>query len=126
MFDHRQELKSVLQMLGLPVSGQVWLVEDDCTRIAVLTGAFTAASYAAHAEAGEVLTPEQVKLLADLDRLLAEVCRRSSARPCSELALRRSADWRQVRYLARLALLRFGWTLELPPGSRLAGARRPN
>lgn len=126
MFDHRQELKSVLQMLGLPVSGQVWLVEDDCTRIAVLTGAFTAASYAAHVEAGNALTPEQVKLLADLDRLLVELYRRSPTALCSELALRRSADWRQVRCLARAALLRFGWTLELPPGSRLAGTHRPN
>ena len=126
MFDYLQELKSVLQLLSLPVTGQVRLVEDDCTRIARLTGAFSAARHAVQAEADDVLTPAQVRLLADLDGLLAEVHRRTPARLCSELALRRSDDWRQVRYLSRAALLGFGWPLELPSGSGLAGAHRPN
>lgn len=127
MFDHLQELKSVLQTLGLPVTGQVRLVEDDYTRIAILTDAFSAAHHAVRAEAGDDLAPEQVRLLADLDRLLVEVHRQSpTPRLCSELALRQSADWRQVRYLARATLLRFGWPLELPPGCRPTGARHPN
>lgn len=115
MVDHLQELKTVLQTLGLPVTGQVRLLEDDCTRIAILAKAFASARRAVQAEAGDGLTIEQVALLAELDRRLDEVCRQACVPLSSELALRQSADWQQVRGTAREALRRFGWTQELPP-----------
>ncbi|MDT8306775.1 MAG: hypothetical protein RRC07_12635 [Anaerolineae bacterium] len=115
MDDSFQELKFVLQTLGLPVSGQLHLVEDDCTRIAILTGAFAAAQRAVRLEASEALTPEQTSALRELGARLAEVQQQTRAPLCSELAMRQSADWQQVRTMARKALVQFQWTLELPP-----------
>jgi hypothetical protein len=121
MSDHLQSLKVVLQTLGLPTSGQVRLVADDDARVAILTGAFADARLAV--QAGDVaLTPEQAAALSALDRRLGTIRRPGGEPLCCELALRRSADWRQVRRLARAAILRFSWTLELPPRGTLAGS----
>ena len=126
MVDHFQDLKYVLQTLGLPVIGQVRLVEEDCSRIDVLSGAFASAHRAVQVEAGEALTAEQIALLAQLDQRLARVQQQTQAPLCSELAMRQSADWRQVRNMAREALVRFHWTLELPPEEVLESRRYLN
>ena len=126
MDNRLQELKFVLQTLDLPITGQVRLIEDDCSRIEILAGAFAAAHHAVHAETGGALTPEQATTLAELDNRLARVRQQSQAPLCSELAMRQSADWRQVRKIARQALVRFSWTLEVPPREALRSDRYPN
>lgn len=57
---------------------------------------------------------EQSRTLAELDDQLARLRRESSLPLCSELAMRRSSDWRWVRMMAREALVQFRWTLEVP------------
>lgn len=109
------ELKWILQTLGLPVSGQVHLFEDDCSRIERLAGAFAAAHGAVHSSMSGALTPGQTNVLVRLDRRLADVTQQGDSFVCTELAMRRSDDWRDVRRTAREALLRFDWTLDLPP-----------
>lgn len=126
MAEQLQELKAVLQTLGLPVTGQVRLVAGDCTRIAVLTGAFASVHRSIQAEAVGALTPEQAALLTDLDRRLKNVRLQTSRPLCSELALRQSAAWRQVRGTAREALLQFGWKLEIPARDVRVGSSYPS
>jgi hypothetical protein len=102
MSERLLELKWILQTLSLPVSGQIHLIEDDCSRIERLAGAFAAAHGAVHSNTSGALTPRQASVLAQLDRRLAGVRQQSN-------------DWREVRRMAREALLRFYWTLDLPP-----------
>lgn len=115
MRDNLEELKYVLQTLGLPVTGQLRLVADDCSRIGLLTGAFAAAQHAVRVQEDDSLTPSQASALTDLGARLVEVQQQTRSPLCSELALRESADWQQVRTMARRALVRFSWTLEVPP-----------
>jgi hypothetical protein len=115
MSERLLELKWILQTLSLPVSGQIHLIEDDCSRIERLAGAFAAAHGAVHSNTSGALTPRQASVLAQLDRRLAGVRQQSNSPLCTELAMRQSDDWREVRRMAREALLRFYWTLDLPP-----------
>jgi hypothetical protein len=126
MAEHSQELKVVLQTLGLPVSGQVRLMADDCTRVAILSGAFASASRTVRGEAGSSLTAQQRLLLAELDRRLEALCQQSCAPLGSELDLRQSASWRRVRRTAREALCQFGWTLEIPARDVRVGSSYPS
>ena len=119
MNDDLQQLKAVLQLLALPVIGQVRLVEDDCA-VEDLAEAFDATHHAVRTQLGGELMPEQVRTLARLDEQLARLRRESSPPLCSELAMRQSGDWRQVRRMAREALVRFSWTLEVPPAEVLS------
>jgi hypothetical protein len=115
MSERLLELKWILQTLSLPVSGQIHLIEDDCSRIERLASAFAAVHGAVHSNTSGALTPGQASVLAQLDRRLAEVGQQSDLALRTELAMRQSDDWREVRRMAREALLRFHWTLELPP-----------
>lgn len=123
-----QHLKYILQVLALPVIGQVRLIDDDDSRVEILAGAFNAGHYAVRAEVDEVLTTEQVKALVRLENRLVLLCHESSSPLCSELAMRKSSEWRQVRTMAREALIRFRWSLELPSvrGHPLSGAANAN
>jgi hypothetical protein len=116
MNDPLQQLKVALQFLALPVIGQLRLVEDDCAHAEVLAETFTAALDAVHTHAAGELMAEQAKALARLEDQLARVRQASPSRLCSELAMRESSDWRLVRMMAREALVRFGWRLEIPVG----------
>lgn len=115
-----QQLKYILQMLALPIIGQVRLIEDDGSRVEILAVTFNASHHAVRAEVDEALTLEQAKTLARLENRLDRLCHEASLSLCSELAMRKSSDWRQVRTMAREALVRFSWTLELPPRELMA------
>lgn len=119
MSDDLQQLRMALQMLALPVLGQVRLVDDDRTRTMVLAEAFSAAHQAVPWHVGKQLIPEQTRVLVQLDDHLARLHGESSVPVCSELAMRSSSDWRQVRSLAREALVHFRWTLDVPPQALL-------
>jgi hypothetical protein len=114
MNDDLLQLRTILQMLALPVVGQLRLVGDDCARPGVLAHAFSVTHQAVNSQVGTQLVPEQASALARLDQQLARVRRESSLPVCSELTMRKSSDWRQVRSLAREALVHFKWTLDVP------------
>lgn len=120
MNDDLQRLKAVLQMLALPVIGQVRLVRDDCARVEVLAEAFDATHHSVRTQLRGELMPEQARTLTRLDDQLGRLRWGSSPPLCSELAMRQSGDWRQVRMTAREALVRFNWTLEVPPAAVLS------
>lgn len=107
-------MKHILQMLALPVIGQVRLIADDYRRVALLSAEFNACHQALCADVGHRLTPQQANALTRLDNRLLQLCRQSPAPLCSEVSLRKSPEWREVRMTARAALVRFGWRLEVP------------
>lgn len=114
-------LKMILQTLALPVTGQVRLVADDGAPVEVLAAAFSATHQSVHTTAGTKLTSQQAHALARLEDQLANVCRESAPPLALELAMRRSSEWRQVRTMAREALVHFQWPLEVPPLALIAG-----
>jgi hypothetical protein len=65
-------------------------------------------------ELAATLTTEQKGVLAQLEQQLANACRESVSNRWTERAMRQSDGVRQARWLARAALVRFGWCLELP------------
>lgn len=121
MMDEMQKLKAILQVLALPVIGQVRLVEDDYARTALLIQAFNVTHCAVLSTHGGELVPAQARALALLDEQLGQLGHESSPPICSELAMRTSSDWRKVRIMAREALIHFQWRLELPPQAVLRG-----
>lgn len=114
MNDDLQQLKTVLQVLALPVTGQVHLVGDDFASIEVLVKAFDTTHHTVRTQAGAALMPEQAKTLTRLGDQLGRLRRESSSDLSSELAMRQSKDWRRVRVTAREALVRCRWKLEVP------------
>lgn len=115
MNDDLPQLRFALQALALPIIGQVRLAPDDCTRIGLLVEAFNAAYPPIHAESGTPLTVAQAAALTRLEAQLAQVYGQATPSACSELALRQSHAWRQVRLMARESLVQFQWPLEVPP-----------
>ena len=105
------ELKNALQILALPVTGQVYLVREDCTRVEVLAEAFNDAKRKIRYEDERSLTPGQAAALARLEERLMQM---RQVPICSELSMRQSAEWRQIRTTARETLARFDWPLEIP------------
>lgn len=126
MNDNLQQLRTVLQALALPVIGQVHLIPDDCRRIGALIGAFNAAYPPVCAEIDAPITVAQGEILARLEAQLARLCGEAMSSLRSELSLRHSREWRQVRLMAREALVRFGWTLEAPFSETLRRNFYPN
>lgn len=88
MNDDLQQMKVILQLLALPVIGQVRLVDDDCTRVEILAEAFDATHHAVRTQLDGELMAEQARTLAELDDQLARLRRESSPQLCSELAMR--------------------------------------
>lgn len=114
MDDTVQELNSVLQILALPVTGQVGLIQDDCSRVERLVGSFSVAHHAIRSGSDIPITAGRARALAQLDERLARLSGPSAPSLCSEFSLRQNIEWQQIRRMARESLVRFGWTLEVP------------
>ena len=108
----QNQLRSVLQALALPVTGQLRLYPNDACKIDRLIQEYEQFEPVFVAEAAENLTEAQKAVLASLHQDLMRVCLDHA---CTDVALRRSEVWRRVRLLARSALLAFNWPLVLPP-----------
>lgn len=122
-----QQLKYALQMLALPVTGQVHLIVDDCARVELLAEAFNTSYQAVRAEPEAPLTPEQTAAMARLESRLRQIGRELPWTICREAAMRKSAEWRSVKRLAREALIAFHWPLAVPsPEAMFAGANSPD
>ena len=110
-----QELKYSLQTLALPVTAQLRLHQEHDCRVAELAHAFRHWRQTAGKELKERLTAEQAQVLARLDGELLALSDCPEEPEWSDLALRRCVGWRRIRCLAREALIRFNWPLDLPP-----------
>lgn len=111
--NHQQnQLRSVLQALALPVTGQLRLYPNEACKVSRLIQEFEQHRPGLTADAAESLTEAQRAVLASLHQDLMRVCLDHT---CTDVALRRSEVWRRVRLLARSALLAFNWPLALPP-----------
>ena len=111
--NHKQnELRSVLQALALPVTGQLRLYPNEACKVSRLIQEFEQYEPLFVAETAGNLTEAQQAVLASLHHDLMRVCLDHT---CTDVALRRSEVWRRVRWLARSALLAFNWPLVLPP-----------
>lgn len=112
-----QQLQYALQTLALPVTAQLRLHPCDGCRVEELALAFDRwQSKVRHELTGsECLTREQVEILNRLDSKLLLLSGSRHKPVWSDTALRQSPDWRQVREMAREALIKFGWPLDVPP-----------
>ena len=110
-----EQLRHLLQLIALPVTGQVRLVADDCCRLELLARGLSAWRRGLRARPAVTLTTDQERILAQLDHHLAQVCLEPSSPLWRDLVMRQSEGWRQARCLARQALVHFGWLLEVPP-----------
>jgi hypothetical protein len=112
----KNELRTVLQALALPVTGQLRLYPNEACKVSRLIQEFEQFKPVFVAEAADDLTEGQKAVLASLHHDLMRVCLDHT---CTDVALRRSEVWRHVRLLARSALLAFNWPLALPPQAEL-------
>ena len=112
MNSQENELRSILQALALPVTGQLRLYPHDACKVSRMIQEFEQSEPLFLAEWDSCLTEAQQAVLASLRQDLMRVCLDHT---CSDVALRRSDVWRRVRLLARSALLAFNWPLALPP-----------
>lgn len=110
-----QQLQYALQTLALPVTAQLRLHARDGCRVEELALAFDRWQAKARGEMQEDLTGEQAEVLNRLDRKLLMLSGSRQKPAWSDAALRQSVEWRQVRTLAREALSKFGWPLDVPP-----------
>ena len=114
MNNQQNQLRSVLQALALPVTGQLRLYPNEACKVDRLIWAFEQAEPLFLAKWDGCLTETQQAVLASLRHDLLKVCEQTD-HACTDVALRRSEEWRRVRLLARSALLAFDWPLALPP-----------
>lgn len=120
--NHQQkQLRSVLQALALPVTGQLRLYPNEPCKVDRLVQEYEQYEPLFLAEWDGCLTAVQETILATLRQDLRIVCGEGD-HTCTDVALRRSAAWRRVRHLARSALLAFDWPLALPPQAEPAVA----
>ena len=111
MKDIWQELQDDLQILALPVSFQMHLDVGDACRIRALSQPFVSWSQHNVPQVRSQLTHEQVHALSMLDMALEHL---HALPDCSETTLRQNTGWRRVRRSARMVLLAFDWSLNLP------------
>ncbi len=108
-----QRLKHSLQALAADASEQNKLFPKFTVKPDELVIDFDNWHSAAFAECEHDMTIQQVEALSAIDRLF------ESAKPDSgawaEGALETHPFWKDIRVLARKALMAFGWPLELPP-----------
>lgn len=110
-----QQLKYALQTLALPVTAQLQLHACDGCRVEELALSFDRWQRKAQSGLNGGLTCEQMEALNRLDQKLLKLSGSRFKPSWSELSLRQSADWREVRMMAREALLTFNWPLDVPP-----------
>lgn len=110
-----QQLQYALQTLALPVTAQLRLHASEGCRVEELALAFDRWQQKVRQELNGTLTGEQVEALIRLDRKLLLLSGSRQKPAWNDGALRGSADWRQVRLMARETLARFGWPLSVPP-----------
>lgn len=110
-----QELKYAVQALALPVTGQRHLHWCDGCRVEKLAAAFKQWQIT-DAE----MTQGQTAVLQRLGQRLEQLVCEPDVPDWSDLSLRRSPRWRQVRHTAREALVLFGWPLDVPPETTVA------
>ncbi len=110
-----QQLQYALQTLALPVTAQLRLHPCDGCRVEELALAFDRWQERVRWELSGSLSREQVEVLNRLDRKLLTLSGSRQKPAWTDAALRRSAEWRQVREVAREALAKFNWSLEIPP-----------
>lgn len=110
-----QELKHALQLLALPVTAQMRLDVGARHRVRVMAHMYQYRYRACRQQTAETLTLWQAAILADLDKLLAQMTLGDRPPVSAEADLRRSSGWRQVRRIAREALVALDWSLDLPP-----------
>ncbi|HRQ41674.1 MAG TPA: hypothetical protein PLD25_27450 [Chloroflexota bacterium] len=110
-----QQLQYALQTLALPVTAQLRLHPCDGCRVEELALAFDRWQSKARGELKESLTGEQAEALNRLDRKLLMLSGSRFKPTWTDAALRQSLEWRQVREMAREALAKFGWPLDVPP-----------
>lgn len=110
-----QQLQYALQTLALPVTAQLRLHPCDGCRVEELALAFDRWQTKVRRELKETLTVEQEEALNRLDRKLLMLSGSRNKPVWSDVALRQSSEWRQVRAMARETLAKFGWPLDVPP-----------
>ena len=111
MNNQQKQLQSVLQALALPVTGQLRLYPYDDCKVNRMIQEYEQIEPSFLAGWQHCLTGSQEAALALLRRDLTAVCHGMGEmnHTCTDMALRRSAKWRQIRLLARRALLAFNW-----------------
>lgn len=114
-----EQLRNLLQLVALPVTGQLRFLADDCCRMEYLARALRAWRRELPVELAATLNPGQEHVLAQLERQLVNACRERTSPLWTDRAMRQSEGCRQARRLAREALLKFGWFLEVPPRESL-------
>ena len=114
-----EQLRNLLQLVALPVTGQVHFLADDCCRMEFLARALRAWRRELPVELATTLNLNQERVLAQLERHLADACRERTSPFWTDRAMRQSQGCRQARRMAREALLKFGWVLEVPPQEAL-------
>ena len=110
-----QQLQYSLQTLALPVTAQLRLHGCDGCRVEELAVVFDRWQQTARCELNESLTGEQVEILNRLDQKLLRLSGSRFKPAWTELSLRQSRDWREIRAMAREALVKFRWPLDVPP-----------
>lgn len=109
-----EQLKYALQALALPMTGQLRLFPNRTERMDRLSTEYERWQQLVLYEQADALTRSQRTVLTSLAERLMQLqdhCCLSG----SEVSWRRCPEWRQVRSLARQALLTFNWPLDLPP-----------
>jgi hypothetical protein len=110
-----QQLQYALQTLALPVTAQLRLHACDGCRVEELALAFDRWQQKVRRELSDSLTSDQVEILNRLDRQLLTLSGSRHKPVWSDSALRQSKEWRQIRQMAREALAKFDWPLDVPP-----------
>ncbi len=110
-----QQLKYALQTLALPVTAQLHLHASDGCRVEELALSFDRWQRRAQSELNDELTCDQMEALNRLDQKLLKLSGSRFKPTWSELSLRSSREWREVRNMAREALATFNWPLDVPP-----------
>lgn len=110
-----QQLQYALQTLALPVTAQLRLHAREGCRVEEMAAIFNRSQLQARQALKEQLTGDQAMILNQLENKLWFLVHSQFKPAWKEADLRRSADWRQVRNLARRALTRFDWPLDVPP-----------
>lgn len=119
-----ENMQAILQMLALPVSGQVHLDEQDLGRVERFRATFNASHGQLCRKVDYQLSRQQKEVLVHLAGLLFQMNPEPVWQTWSANTLRRHATWREVRRRAREALISFSWSLDLPKKALLQDKKR--